>query len=54
MIVMTLNCRGLAITPKKLAIRMLIEDQFLDVLFVQESMCDGTLLVGALEIMLND
>ena len=54
MIVMTLNCRGLASTPKKLAIRRMIEDQFLDVIFVQETMCDGSLLVNALEIMLKD
>ena len=54
MIVMTLNCRGLASTPKKLAIRRLIEDQFLDVIFVQETMCDGSLLVNALEIMLKE
>ena len=34
MIVMTLNCRGLASTPKKLAICRIIEEQFLDVIFV--------------------
>ena len=54
MIVMTLNCRGLASTPKKLAICRLIEEQFLDVIFVQETMCDGSLLVIALESMLKD
>ena len=54
MIVMNLNCRGLASTPKNLVIHRLIEDQFLDVIFVQETMCNGTLLVGDLEIMLND
>ena len=54
MIVMTLNCRGLDNTPKKLAIRRMIEDYFLDVIFVQETMCDGSLLVGALEIMLTE
>jgi len=54
MIVMTLNCRGLASAPKKLAICRLIEEQFLDVIFVQETMCDGSLLVIALESMLKD
>ena len=54
MIVMTLNCRGLASKPKKLPICRLIEDHFLDVIFVQETMCDGSLLVNALEIMLKD
>ena len=54
MIVMTLNCRGLASTPKKLAICRLIEEQFVDVIFVQETMCDGSLLVIALESMLKD
>ena len=54
MIVMTLNCRGLASTPKKLVICRLIEEQFLDVIFVQETMCDGSLLAIALESMLKD
>ena len=54
MIVMTLNCRGLDNTPKKLAIRRMIEDYFLDVIFMQETMCDGSLLVGALEIMITE
>ena len=54
MIVMTLNCRGLASTPKKLAICRLIEEQFLDVIFVQETMCDGSLLVTVVESMLKD
>ena len=54
MVVMTLNCKGLASTPKKLAIRRLIEDQFLKVIFVQETMCDGSFLVTALESMLKE
>ena len=41
MIVMTLNCRGLASKPKKLAICRLVDDQSVDVLFLQETMGDG-------------
>ena len=33
MIVMTLNCRGLASTPEKIMVQRLIEEQALDVLF---------------------
>ena len=54
MIVMTLNCRGLASTPKKLVVRRLIDEQFLNVLFLQETMSDGSILVGELENMLKD
>ena len=52
MIVKTLNYRGLASLPKKLAVRRLIEDQFIDVLFLQETMGNGLGLVGELESML--
>ena len=52
MIVTTLNCRGLASLPKKLAVRRLIEDQFIDVLFLQETMGNGLGLVGEMESML--
>ena len=49
MIVMTLNCWGLASKPKKLAICRLVEDQQNDILFLQESMGDGVLFAGELE-----
>ena len=52
MIVTTLNCRGLASLPKKLVVRRLVEDQFIDVLFLQEIMGDGFSLAGELELML--
>ena len=42
MIFMTLNCRGLASKPKKLAICRLVEDQHINVLFMQETMVNGT------------
>ena len=45
MICMTLNCRGLASKPKKLAICRLVEDKHVDVLFLQESMGNGQLFV---------
>ena len=42
MIVTTLNCRGLASLSKKLVVRRLVEDQFVDVLFLQEIMGMGS------------
>ena len=45
MIVMTLNVRGLASKPKKLAIYKFVVDQSVDVLFLQETMGDGGLLL---------
>ena len=53
MLLMTLNCRGLASKPKKLAVCRLVEDQHVDVLFLQESMGIGQVLVVELENMLN-
>ena len=53
MIVMTLNCMGLASIPKKLVVCMLVTDQLIDVLFLQESMGDGDLFAGDLETILN-
>ena len=52
MIVMTLNCRGLASKPKKLVVCRLVEDQHIDVLFLQESMGNGILFVDELESMM--
>ena len=49
MIVMTLNYRGLAIIPKKLAVRRLIDEHFIYVLFLQETMCDGVMLVAEMD-----
>ena len=53
MIVTTLNCWGLASLPKKLVVRRLVEDQFIDVLFLQEIMGDGLSLAGELELLLS-
>ena len=52
MLVMTLNCRGLASKPKGLAICWLLSDQSVDVLFLQETMGDGVLFVGNMELLL--
>ena len=52
MIVMTLNCRGLASKPKKLAICRLVSEQSIDVLFLQETMGDGVLFSSNLEFLL--
>ena len=49
MILMTLNCRGLASLPKKLAAKRLIDEQSLDVIFLQETMYDGCVLVKEME-----
>ena len=53
MLLMTLNCRGLASKPKKLVVCRLVEDQHVDVLFLQESMGIGQVLVVELENMLK-
>ena len=48
---MTLNCRGLASFPKKLAVLRLIDEHIVDILFLQETMCGGELLVSEMESM---
>ena len=53
MILMTLNCRGLASLPKKLAVKRLIDEQSLDVIFLQETMFDGCILVKEMELLLK-
>ena len=53
MILMTLNRRGLASLPKKLAVTRLIDKQSLDVIYLQETMCEGCMLVKDLELTLN-
>ena len=53
MILMTLNCRGLASLSKKLAVKILIEQQSLDVIYLQETMCEGCILVKDMELLLN-
>ena len=53
MIMMTLNCRGLASIPKKLAVCRLVADQHIDVLFIQETMGDGFIFAGEMETLLN-
>ena len=53
MILMTLNCRGLTSLPKKLVVKRLIEQQSLDVIYLQETMCEGCLLVKDMELLLK-
>ena len=53
MIMMTLNCRGLASIPKKLVVCRLVADQLIDVLFLQETMADGFIFAGEMETLLN-
>ena len=53
MILMTLNCRGLSSLPKKLAVKRLIDEHSLDVIFLQETMFDGSVLVMESESMLK-
>ena len=54
MIMMTLNYRGLDSLSKKLVVKRLIDEKSLDVIFLQETMCDGCILVGELELLLKD
>lgn len=53
MIVLSLNCRGLASLPKKLAVRRLVEEKALDILFLQESMGRVDIIAAKLETMLK-
>ena len=53
MILMSLNVRGLASLPKKLAVRRLIDLHSVDVLFIQETMIEGGVLVQDLELMIH-
>ena len=54
MILMTLNCRGLVSLPKKLAVKRLIDEQSLDVIYLQETMFDGCILVKEMELLFSD
>ena len=53
MIVSTLNCRGLASLPKKLAVCRLVEYQHIDVFFFQEIMGDGHVIAGEMEVLFS-
>ena len=53
MILMSLNVRGLASLPKKLAVKRLIDLHSVDVLFIQETMIEGGVLVQDLEFMIH-
>ena len=50
---MNLNFTGLASLPKKLAVKRLIEKQSLDVIFLQETMCVGDILIKDMKILLK-
>ena len=54
MILMSLNVRGLASLPKKLAVKRLIDLHSVDVLFIQETMIEGGVLVQDLELMIRE
>ena len=53
MILLTLNCRGLASQPKKLVVKRLIDQQAVDVIFLQETMIEGCVLVQELEHLIH-
>ena len=53
MILLTLNVRGLASLPKKLAVLRLIEQNSADVIFLQETMIEGQVLVHDLEHLIH-
>ena len=53
MILMSLNVRGLASLPKKLAVMRLIDQHAADVIFIQETMIEGCVLVQELELLIH-
>ena len=53
MILLTLNVRGLASLPKKLAVIRLIEQNSANVIFLQETMIEGYALVQDLEHLIH-
>ena len=53
MFLMTLNCRGLDILPKTLVVKRLIDEQSLDVIYIQETMCEGDILIKEMEILVK-
>ena len=50
---MTLNVRGLASLSKKLAVKRLIDQHAVDVIFLQETMIEGCIMVQELEHMIH-
>ena len=53
MIIMSLNVRGLASLPKKLVVKRLIDQHAVDVIFIQETMIEGCVLVHELELLIH-
>ena len=53
MILLTLNCRGLDSQPKKIGVKRLIDEQEVDVIFLQETMIEGCVLVKDLELLIH-
>ena len=53
MILLSLNVRGLASLPKKLVVLRLIEQNSADVIFLQETMIEGQVLVQDLEHLIH-
>ena len=53
MILLTLNVRGLASLSKKLAVIRLINQHVVDVIFLQETMIEGCVLVQDLEHLIH-
>ena len=53
MIVLSVNYRGLASLPKKLAVQRFVEERAPDVLFLQESMGRGEVIMEELDSILN-
>ena len=53
MILMSLNVRGLASLPKKLAVKRLIDLHSADVIFIQETMIERCVLVQELEHLIH-
>ena len=52
MIILSFNCRGLASTPKKLALKDLVKENKPDILLLQETLGKGEDIIGCLHKLL--
>ena len=53
MILMTINLQGLTSLPTKLVVKRLIEQHSLDIIYLQETVCEGGVLVKDMELLLK-
>ena len=53
MLFLSLNCHGLSILSKNIALHRLVQEKHLNVLFLHKSMCDGQVIVAELELLIK-